>query len=303
VNSAQDTPLVLCADVGKTSCRVALISAGAVLETAEQEGAPAFGDLAVASATAIYGAIERMPRDLVSAASAVSVGGAGLLTDTGQRESLAHSLHDTLGLPVAVTSDIVTAHLGAFAGSDGVALVAGTGAVALGVDAAGDIRLIDGWGPDFGDLGSGAWIGREGFAAALSAACGRGPETSLTDAVARLTEGAEPTGWVRSTGNHARQLARLAPAVLDAAASGDTVAGDVVRNAVSLLLATASAAGGPAIAVLGGLGAHPWFRTQLENALSGAGLVVTAPAGDALHGAYLAATRTDLPHERHIHRA
>src|SRR5262249_61200260 len=80
---------------------------------------------------------------------------------------------------VAVTGDAVLAHAGALGGEPGVVLIAGTGVVALAIDADGALRTVDGWGPWLGDEGGGAWMGASGLRAALRALDGRGPSTAL----------------------------------------------------------------------------------------------------------------------------
>ena len=66
----------------------------------------------------------------------------------------------------AVSSDAVTAHLGALGPGPGATLAVGTGAVAVACDDVGRWHLADGIGPHVGDNGSGAWIGRRGLDAA-----------------------------------------------------------------------------------------------------------------------------------------
>ena len=319
---------VLCIDLGKTSCRAAVLNSHEILATADLEGVPAEADSGAVAAERVLATISLLPTDLANRAGACGVGAAGTLTDPTAGRRIADLLRDRLGRPVAVTSDIITAHLGAFRGGAGVTLVAGTGAVAVDLSCDGSIRRVDGWGPDIGDLGGGSWIGREGMRAVLGAECGLRPSTALTTHLQELTAGVHPVQWVAESGNHAQQLARFAPIVLDQAESGDRVALGIVNEAITLLTATASAAGAAsdpgaaapsapvpsaawptgatgtaAVAILGGLTRHPWFNARLSRGLTASGLTVTTPAGDALRGAFLAAVSSDLPHERHIHRA
>ena len=60
-----------------------------------------------------------------------------------------------------------------------MALVAGTGSVAYGRNAAGKTARAGGWGYLAGDEGSAYWIGREALAALALALDGRGPPTAL----------------------------------------------------------------------------------------------------------------------------
>lgn len=65
----------------------------------------------------------------------------------------------------------------------GVALVAGTGASCRAINESGEHITCGGFGPQFGDEGSGYWIGREAIRAVALAEEGRGPETLLQDQV------------------------------------------------------------------------------------------------------------------------
>ncbi len=94
-----------------------------------------------------------------------------------------------LGVPsdrVGVCSDIEAAFAAApGTPSDGLALVAGTGAVALRVTARRATTTVDGDGWLLGDEGSGFWIGRSAVRAALRMADGRGRPTVLAAWVGR----------------------------------------------------------------------------------------------------------------------
>ena len=181
---------------------------------------------------------------------------------------------------VAVTSDVVGWHAGAFAttrATSQVVLVVGTGAVALGVGHDGRQRRVDGHGLLLGDAGSGARLGQEGLRAALRALDGAGPTTALS-APARQLLTADPD----SPG----AFAQFAPAVLAAAEGGDGVARRIVADAVAGLAATVEAAGGTApgaeCAVVGGLAhalaprlaaARPELRWRTPDGDAAAGLL------------------------------
>ncbi|MGQ7296211.1 BadF/BadG/BcrA/BcrD ATPase family protein [Quadrisphaera sp. KR29] len=117
-------------------------------------------------------------------------------------------------------------------GARGIAVIAGTGTNAVGLDGERTVRFLS-LGPVSGDWGGGADLG----VAALGAACreedGRGPATALTaavraqygtasahEAVLALHRGHAPAGSER----------HLAPAVLAAADAGDAVAVALVRR-------------------------------------------------------------------------
>lgn len=295
-------PRVVAVDLGKSRCRV--VAADPERRTVfEGIGAP--GLATSAGVDAALAAILPFRVELAGPYAAVSVGAAGAWAAPDAAAALAAALRGALDAVVAVTSDVVSAHAGALGGREGVLLIAGTGAAALGVDGDG-IRLVDGWGPELGDFGSGSWFGREALRAVLRASAGLGPRTVLTDLVR------EPVGaiddiqrWLAHDGHLARRLASLAPLVLDAAADGDPKAVEIAHDAARLLVASAVAASSRShdVALHGGLTEHAWFRGRLEEGLHAAGRTPVFPVGDAIDGALLLADRADLPHERFVHRA
>lgn len=323
-------PALVAVDLGKSRCRAVI---------AAQDGGPEHGQLrrdrrplydgvgapGLAAAGGVHAALdailpirEHLPGGVIDG---IVVGAAGAWAAPTAASELAERLATLLRVHVAVTSDVVSAHAGALDGADGVLLIAGTGAAALGIgDDADGVRLIDGWGPELGDFGSGSWLGREALRAVLRASSGLGPDTVLGETVGSVVGDASAVpGWLAEDGSLPRRLATLAPLVLDAAESGDPVAGEIAAESIRLLTASAVAAApdapapartpdapvpdAPTVALHGGLTQHAWFRSRLESALRAAERAVLLPAGDALDGALLLAERRDLPHERFVHRA
>jgi N-acetylglucosamine kinase-like BadF-type ATPase len=78
-----------------------------------------------------------------------------------------------------VTDDALIALAGATAGEPGLVVIAGTGSIAFGRNAAGRIARAGGWGYLFGDEGGGFWIARQALRAALRWEEGWGVPTSL----------------------------------------------------------------------------------------------------------------------------
>jgi N-acetylglucosamine kinase-like BadF-type ATPase len=217
-----------------------------------------------------------------------------------------------------VTSDAVTSHVGALAGSPGVVLAAGTGAVAVAVGAGerageqGRVELVDGWGQWLGDEGSGAWIGQQGLRTALRAQDGRGPATVLRERAVEDFGALDLLPSTLATGGVVRTTAAFAPRVLDAARDGDDVALEVVRAAAARLAETTVAAvrrcrltGTTPVALVGGLSSAGAPLVDLWwEAVTGAeqGVQRVEPRGDSLSGAGLLSLRTDLPHETAVLR-
>jgi N-acetylglucosamine kinase-like BadF-type ATPase len=237
------------------------------------------------------------------------VGAAGASAAPEAARALATLLAEELGAAsVAVTSDAVTAHLGALAGRPGAVLAAGTGAVAVGVGADGTVTLVDGWGQWLGDEGGGAWVGREALRAVVRARDGRAGSTALTAAARRrFGDLAALPATLAADGNPAAATAAFAPDVVAAADAGDDVALAVLRRAAAALAETTCAAvracGVPTAAVVGGLAAWgPVLWQPWRAAVEAAGVTVVPAGGTALDGAALLAARTDLPHETHVLR-
>ena len=287
-------------DLGKSRCRVVIAGDG---ERVARAGVGAPG---LAAAGGVESALEAILPLLESdRLDLIGVGAAGAWLAPHAAQELSSRLAAASGAAVAVASDVVTAHAGALAGAGGVLLIAGTGAAALGVDADG-ARLVDGWGPELGDFGSGSWLGREALRAVLRADDALGARTALTAAIAQpVGAPSDIQAWLAQREPLPRRLATLAPLVLDAAADGDAVAGEIVAEGIRLLTATAVAASTRTadVVIHGGLTDHAWFRASLTSSLQTAGRTIVPASGDALDGALLLARRTDLPHERFVHRA
>ena len=125
----------------------------------------------------------------------------------------------------------------AFGSGPGIIVISGTGSIAYGRSPNRVLARCGGWGPAFGDEGSGAWIGRKALAIVASAADGREPQTALTGAVltaAQVNEAQELVPWgIAAT---PRELAALAPVVFNVASAGDVRANSLVGLAVEELV-------------------------------------------------------------------
>jgi N-acetylglucosamine kinase-like BadF-type ATPase len=156
------------------------------------------------------------------------------------REAVAAVTPDALIVPSA---DFEIALVGAVGRREGVLVLAGTGSLAYGVNAAGQSALVGGWGYLLDDAGSGYWIGIRALAAVARAADGRGPHTSLTPILLETLDLAKPLDLVPwlylSETARTRAVAQLAPLVLDQAADGDLVAQVIVTGAAAELVTAA----------------------------------------------------------------
>ncbi len=121
--------------------------------------------------------------------------------------------------------------LSALDGAAGVALIAGTGSIALGRDARNTTARAGGWGNVMGDEGSGYDLGRLALQAAARAADGRGELTLLLDLILQH--------WQLD-----RQGDAIAQAIVEQAASELALAALTVGKALDLPLALPLALGG-----------------------------------------------------------
>jgi len=137
------------------------------------------------------------------------------------------------------STDYEIALVGALGRREGVLVLAGTGSLAYGVNAAGQSALAGAWGYLLDDAGSGYWIGIQALQAVARAADGRAPTTALTPALLGplgLHEAQDLVPWLyRAAAPRTREIARLAPLVLEAAEAGDPVAEGIVSRASSEL--------------------------------------------------------------------
>ena len=129
----------------------------------------------------------------------------------------------------------------------GLVIVAGTGSIAYGVNAAGQAARSGGWGPVLADEGSGYWIGRRALVAVMRHADGRGPRTALTPMVferLNVTRADEIVSEIYEGAERRQLVATLGPLVAEAQAGGDAVAAEILKDAAAeLVMAAASVTG------------------------------------------------------------
>jgi N-acetylglucosamine kinase-like BadF-type ATPase len=246
--SMTDRQLVLGVDGGgsKTACRIATIAADGRIDTlGEGFGGPS-NVRAVGQAHAKINldvAVDAAHRDADTTETTVAyavlaLAGSSLpdvklcINKWAQARNLARQVD------VVHDADPVLA-VGAPNGH-GIALIVGTGSVAMGMHSDGSRSVVGGWGHWFGDAGSGFDLGRRALVAVADAVDEEGPDTSLialvlkhldTDNAREILQIMDQTGDIR------REIASLAPILLHAAEEGDEVALGIVASATE---ATAS---------------------------------------------------------------
>lgn len=145
---------------------------------------------------------------------------------SGPHMLITHDAEAALVGGVGCRADAVCPH--------GIVLIAGTGAMAYGVNARGQSRRADGWGYLLGDDGSAYWIGREGLRAIARACDGRGRQTALQDLILADLKLGDCSGLVSrvyAQDFDVPHVAAIAPLVEQAARQGDAVASDILQQA------------------------------------------------------------------------
>ena len=161
----------------------------------------------------------------------------------------------------------------------GVALVVGTGSIAIGIDKTGRSITRGGWGHWYGDKGSGYDLGCRALAAVSEAQDGMGPETSLTEHMLEYFALENPRLIIQKLyfdGNVRSHIAAAAPVVLAAAEDGDIVAMRIVDKCIGELVRLVTAvtcdlefSDAYPLALAGGVVCkHAGYRAALEASLS-----------------------------------
>ncbi len=220
----------------------------------------------------------------------------GIARQPGATQSLARELSIASGARVRVAPDATVAWLGAFLGAPGIVVIAGTGSVAVGGSGKRLLR-VGGHGYLIGDQGGGYWIGKRGLRAALAAAEGSGPPTTLTQAIPEAA-GCTLDDLVTRVHRDPRDraiLASLAPVVArcGSGAHRDLVAGEIVVAAAVALAGLAQALqrrlrdGGICdsdlpVSKAGGVFSMPWLREEFCRRTGGRAPLAPPEVGAAL---------------------
>jgi N-acetylglucosamine kinase-like BadF-type ATPase len=143
-----------------------------------------------------------------------------------------------------VTHDAHVALAGATGGEPGIIVVAGTGSIAFGRNAAGKTARAGGWGYIFGDEGGAFDLVKQAVRAVLRNEEGWGPPTALRDVLLEAAGSRDANQLLHlfySDGYSRDRIAALASLVDQAAGSGDAVASEIVGRAAQALATIASA--------------------------------------------------------------
>jgi glucosamine kinase len=138
---------------------------------------------------------------------------------------------------VVIDSDGLIAMYDALEDRAGILLVVGTGSIAYGRSPAGEVVRCGGWGPMFGDEGSGGWIGRRALSIVAASSDGREPPTALLFPILAATQCEDVQDLIPwAAAADAKAFATLAPVVFSAAVAGDPRANALVTLAAEELV-------------------------------------------------------------------
>ena len=160
-------------------------------------------------------------------------------TGNDEERRALHSALDAMELAeeVVIDSDGLIAMYDAFDDRAGILLVVGTGSIAYGRSPAGEIVRCGGWGPTFGDEGSGGWIGRRALGIVAASSDGREPPTALLFPILAATQCEDVEDLIPwAAAADARAFASLVPVVFSTAAAGDARASALLTLAAEELV-------------------------------------------------------------------
>ncbi|MCK4258797.1 MAG: hypothetical protein KAX49_07450 [Halanaerobiales bacterium] len=212
---------------------------------------------------------------------------------------------------MTLTTDAHIALMGAVGGEDGVVVIAGTGAIALGIKK-NRLERAGGWGYLLDDRGSGYDLGRQAITAALRSFDGRGVKTILLEQICSHFKVENITDLIapiyHGELNRAR-IGELIPLIVEIAKAGDLVAQDILIDGGSELAKTAIAvaerlefAGRFRVAGTGGILSHkldyvyPTFVKEMIHRFPD--MEIIDPIMEPVYGALvMAAKKLKLPSE------
>lgn len=280
MQGALAAPLVIGIDAGGTKTEAVLADGtGSVLARARRGGAnlAAHGELAVEKT--LHEVIDETLGEAHLRPDVICLGIAGV--DRPEDNAIIQGIMRRIGARarVLVTNDALIALVAGAGLGPGVVVIAGTGSIAYGRNAANEAARAGGWGYILADEGSGYWIGRQALRAVVRAADGRDRATALTPLVLDFFGVARPEQLVREVYRHylkPSDIARCAALVERARAAGDPVAADIASMAADELTAAVrsvirqlSLTGVfPVVMAGGAFHAVPWLQEALRARLA-----------------------------------
>ena len=207
----------------------------------------------------------------------IGLAGAGRQTD---RSILLPTLTDLATDKVILEHDAFIALAGAMVCDPGIIVIAGTGAMAFGINGSGKQRRSSGWGSVLGDEGSAYYIGHKALISACKAYDGRGPKTAILDGIIRLLELDDFTDIVKKIyAASPKDIAVIAPLISQLAYAGDDVAIRIMKDAGFELALSA-------VSVIKGLGMeNEKVQVTTSGSAFNAGEILMTPFSESVKSA------------------
>ncbi len=233
-------PLVVGVDGGGSRTRVLLCDGDGTILARVEGAASALQTVSASVAADVIKALvgEALAMaDRPTAHPSVCVAGvAGAGQERAAKALWAALAHKRVADDISVQADATIAMDDAFGDGPGVLLISGTGSVAFSRAPDGRQDRCGGWGPNVGDEGSAAWLGRRALSVISASHDGREGDTALTGAVLTALEldtieDVIPWAALATPASYAI----LAPVVAQVAAVGDLRANALISFCVEEL--------------------------------------------------------------------
>lgn len=267
----------------------------------EHEGKLSAANLKLISDDSLRALFSVLPRKEVTHVGACL---AGCATEEDRRRLRALVTQVWPEAEIAVGSDRDSAMAVAFGDGDGIAVIAGTGAAVHGRKE-GRIEKAGGWGQLLGDRGGGYHIAMQGLRSVLSHYDLSQTITPLAETILRmlgLNQLQDLVNWAMQADK--MSVARLAPAIFEAARQGEPEMLAIVQSGATILAEFTNAVAqrldflDPCVRLVGGLFNHPdymsLYRYRLSTLLPKAQVERCAETG-ALGAAQLALKAKGVP--------
>jgi len=158
--------------------------------------------------------------------------------DSEEDYQIYYNMLSTLDIDKSLVYICNDSELAFYAGGEapGIAIICGTGSIAIGIDAAGRTKRAGGWGSLISDLGSGYWIGAEVIKQLLLYCDGCGPYEAVFEKI-RKEYNAESYSALPMiiTRLNSGEIASAAKVIIECAESGDVYSADITDKAIEYL--------------------------------------------------------------------
>ena len=234
----QNHQLYLGVDGGGTKTRIALMNADGDVVCEGVAGPSNPLRVGVETAVANVAAAVNNACDLGGASrgdiTAATLGLAGV-----RRADLKQRIRDRFMQILSIKkADVLTdAEIALFAstlGQPGLVVIAGTGSICVGKNAAGEFAISGGWGPLAGDEGGGVGIAQQALHSVAKASDGRGGQTILSERASEYFRASGPENLIvaiYSPQVDNSRIAGFARLVVETAREGDKIALGILRDA------------------------------------------------------------------------